>query len=56
MSHHDSRKAQQLQLCPRCEELIVIHNDYRLCNPCQIEMLRICQANAIALQEEQRVA
>lgn len=51
-----SEAAQTLKFCQRCEELVFVHNDFRICNPCQMEILRVCQANAIALMEEQRVA
>jgi hypothetical protein len=51
-----SEQTQKLQLCPRCEELRHIRREFRLCDPCELEVLRIWQANAIALQEEQRVA
>lgn len=48
--------SQTLKLCPRCEELRHIRKEYRLCDPCELEMLRIWQANAIALQEEGHAA
>lgn len=44
------------KLCPRCEEIRHIRREFRLCDPCELEVLRIWQANAVAIEEEQRVA
>lgn len=42
------------KLCPRCEEIRHIRREFRLCDPCELEVLRIWQANALALHQEQQ--
>jgi hypothetical protein len=46
----------EAKLCPRCEEFVHIKPQYRLCDPCELEVLKILQHNAIALREEDNAA
>jgi len=43
----------EIKLCPRCEEFVHIKPQYRLCDPCEMEVLKVWQHNAIALKEEE---
>lgn len=42
----------QVKLCQRCEEFVHIKPQYKLCDPCEMEVLSILQHNAVALAQE----
>lgn len=42
----------EAQLCQRCEEFVHIKPQYKLCDPCEMEVLSILQHNALALHQE----
>jgi hypothetical protein len=44
------------KLCPRCEQLVHIKPNYKLCDPCEFEVLRVWQSRLAYDQEAARVA
>ncbi|GAB4422242.1 MAG: hypothetical protein OHK0011_00920 [Turneriella sp.] len=44
------------KLCPRCDELRQIRPHYKLCDPCEMEVLRVWHDRLHDNQEAQRVA
>lgn len=50
------RKVAELKLCPRCEHARHIKPNFRLCDPCELEFLKVLQDNGLPLNYEVRGA